>query len=402
MTDRTRQDLISRRRLLRAGLGGAAALGAAAMLPGGVSALMRPAAPTLSVLPGARKTKRVVLVLFGGGVRSRETILSTNVPNMSRMAEEGVVFPNTGVRNNGHYGAAVSIITGSNEVFGIRENARPTVPTLFETIRKQGGLTAADVWLSTSGSDQETNYAYSTSAGHGPRYGANLIGGEGIFNAEFKDLVIGEGGLRTVDASAEQVLGELRGAIRTPLPTDDGGGVGNDPEATARIESFILDELRGGASDITGLGANDAKAMHVARNLVSIFKPRMMGVTLRNPDVAHGSFNDYVTVIKRNDEELGKLFDAVRGDPELAETTAILVLPEFGRDRDFNARRGLDHGDSSDELNKVALVAWGPDFKRGKVDTRDIRSTDVAPTIVSMFGGRMGAQTGSVIPGLSA
>ena len=61
---------------------------------------------------------------------------------------------------------------------------------------------------------------------------------------------------------------------------------------------------------------------------------------------------------------------------------------------------GLDHGDASDELNKVALVAWGPDFKSGKVETREIRSIDVTPTIVSMFGTRMGAKTGSVISGL--
>ena len=139
--------------------------------------------------------------------------------------------------------------------------------------------------------------------------------------------------------------------------------------------------------------------MHVARNLMSIFRPRMLGVTLRNPDVAHGSYNNYVTVIRRNDEELGKLFDAVRGDPELSESTAIFVLPEFGRDRDFNARRGLDHGDNSDDLNKVAMVAWGPDFKRGKVVTQDVRSIDVTPTILSMFGVRQGLQ-GSVLSGL--
>ncbi len=389
---------LRRRDLLRGG----AALAAAALLPQSAwaSAMTAPFPALSPVLAGARKTKRVVLVVFGGGVRSRETILSDNVPNMMRLAEEGVVFPNTVVRNNGHYGAAVSILSGSFEVFGIRENARPSMPTLFEVVRREAGLAASDVWLSTSGSDQETNYSYSTASGYGAKYGANLIGGEGIFNAEFKDLVMGDGGLQRPKAAEEEVLGQLRGAVRTPLPTEGGGGLGNDAEATARIESFILDELRGGATEITGLGANDAKSMHVARNLLSIFRPKLLGVTLRNPDVAHGSFNDYVTVIRRNDEELGKLFDAVRGDPELAESTAIFVLPEFGRDRDFNARRGLDHGDNSDELNKVGLVAWGPDFKSGKVDSREIRSIDVTPTIVSMFGARMGAKTGSVIPGL--
>jgi hypothetical protein len=174
------------------------------------------------------------------------------------------------------------------------------------------------------------------------------------------------------------------------------------PEAAARIERYILEELRGGTSSITGLGANDAKALQVARNLLAIFRPRLLGVTLRNPDVAHGSFNDYVAVIKRNDQELGRLFDAIRQDAELAGSTALFVLPEFGRDRDLNERRGLDHGDDSDELHKVALLAWGPDFGRGKTMGREVRSIDVCPTIASMFGLAAGTSRGSLLPGLYA
>lgn len=377
-------------------LGRGAALAGAALLAGPA----RAASAWLPPLPLPKKTKRVVLVVFGGGVRTRETLLSDNTPNMRRIAEQGVVYPHTVVRNNGHYGAAVSIFSGSFEVFGIRENARPDTPTLFEIIRKQAGLSASDVWLSTAGSDQETNYAYSTATGYGSKYGANLIGGEGIFNAEFKQLVVGEGGLRSVDPAAETVLTGMRGAVDTPMPVLGSEGLGNDPAVATRIEQYILEELRGTASSITGLGANDAKAMHVARNLTGIFRPKLMSVTLRAPDVAHGSFNDYVTVIRRNDEELGKLFDTITGDPELAETTALFVLPEFGRDRDFNARRGLDHGDTSKELNEVATVAWGPDFKSGKTEDREVRSIDVAPTIASLFGAKMGPRTGTVLPGL--
>jgi membrane-anchored protein YejM (alkaline phosphatase superfamily) len=125
-------------------------------------------------------------------------------------------------------------------------------------------------------------------------------------------------------------------------------------------------------------------------------------VTLRAPDVAHSSFNDYVTAIRRNDEELGRLFTAITNDQELAATTALFVLPEFGRDRDFNERRGLDHGDDSDELHQVATVAWGPDFRQGRVEDREVSSTDVAPTIASLFGTRTGPGTGSVLPGLFA
>lgn len=389
---------LSRRQMLKSvSLLVAAGLTPTAALARAVSS---PSARPLATLLGARLTQRVVLVIFGGGVRSLETLGSGNTPNLDRIAAAGVAMPRTAVQNLGHYGAASSILTGSWDVFGIRENGRSESPTLFEIIRREAGLPASEVWLSTSGSDQETNYAYSTATGYGAAYGANLIGGEGIFNAEFKELVVGQGGLRSHDAEAEQTLATLRGAMDSPLPIDGEAGLGNDPVAAARIEQYILEELRGDAAEITGLGANDAKAMHVARNLLGIFRPRLLTVTLRAPDVAHGSFNDYVTTIKRNDQELGQLFDAITSDPELAESTALFVLPEFGRNRDFNARRGLDHGDQSPELLAVTTVAWGPDFKSGVVDTSAVRSIDVAPTIVSLFGGRMGGRTGSPMKGL--
>jgi hypothetical protein len=376
----------TRRELLKAG----ALLAAAGTLP----------LPRLAAAMAAPKTRRVVLVVFGGGVRSRETVRSDNTPNLRALADEGVLYPSAYAENVGHYGAAMSIFTGITENFGIRENDRSPHPTLFEVVRKNAGLPASQCWLSTSGSDQETNYSHGTDSRYGASYGANLIGGEGLFNAEFRELLGGDDAARG-DPTQDALLTRLRAAVRTPLPAE-GGDVGNDPETVARIESYILEELRGGTADITGLGANDAKAMRVARNLLAIFRPRLLAVTLRGPDVAHGSFNDYVQIIRRNDEELGRLMTAVRGDDELRESTAVFVLPEFGRDRDLNLRRGLDHGDDSDELHKVALVAWGPDFKRGRIVDQEVRSLDVMPTVAGLFGAPSGSARGTQLPGLLA
>jgi len=388
----------SRREVLRGG----ALLAALAALSGRARAelLASLAAPSGASLAGAPATQRVVLVVFGGGVRSRETLLSDNTPNLRRIAEQGVTYPLVRVENNGHYAAALSIFTGITENFGIRENDRSPHPTLFEYLRKGAGLSAADVWLSTSGSEQETNYSHGTDPRYGAAYGANLIGGEGIFNAEFRALLGGSAG--RPDPARDSQLRRLRAAVRTPLPVPGRDGVGNDAEAAARIESYILDELRGGTAAITGLGSNDAKALRVARNLLPIFRPKLLAVTLRNADVAHGSFNDYVSVIRRNDAELGALHDAILGDPQLAASTALFVLPEFGRDRDLNARRGLDHGDDSPELHQVSLVAWGPDFRKGKVVNQEVRSLDVCPAIASMFRVQAGSALGRPLPGLFA
>ena len=65
----------------------------------------------------ALKTKRVLVVLFAGGVRSRDTIgTPANVPNLMRLAKQGLVFPNCGVANLGRYGASLSILTGDNVI----------------------------------------------------------------------------------------------------------------------------------------------------------------------------------------------------------------------------------------------------------------------------------------------
>jgi hypothetical protein len=128
--------------------------------------------------------------------------------------------------------------------------------------------------------------------------------------------------------------------------------------------------------------------MRVARNLLPVFRPKLMSVVLRDADVAHSNFNAYVEVIRRNDVMLGELWEGVQSDPELAESTSIFVLPEFGRDSDLNARRGLDHGDGSDDLNYVTLVAWGPDFANGRIVNEEVRTIDVCASVCGLLGAK--------------
>lgn len=338
--------------------------------------------------PGApleRKTQRVVLVAFAGGVRTRETFGSPgNVPTLKAMAEEGVLYTRARSSNLGHFGAALSLFTGIAEPRGIRENARGDDPTLFEYLRKDLGWAASDAWIATSGGAQQTNYSYGLHPDYGPRYGANTLDGDGLFNTELKEIFESYGRPRELEAREQELLDRMRGAIRSR----GAGDAVNTAESAARVERYILDELTSGTSDIRGANAADAKALRVARNLLAIFKPRLVSVVLQQADIAHGSFNGYVEVIRQNDAALGELWKAVRADAELRESTAIFVLPEFGRDRDLNSRRGLDHGDGSDDLEYVACVAWGPDFRRGEVVTDDVQAVDVCPTVCELFGAR--------------
>ncbi|NOT31256.1 MAG: hypothetical protein HOP15_12485 [Planctomycetes bacterium] len=340
----------------------------------------------------------MLVVAFAGGVRTRETLgAAGNVPNLMRIAEQGVVFPRTRATNLGHFGATLSIFTGISEARGIRDNIRGTDPTLFEYLRKDLGWTSSDVWVSTSGGAQEANISHGLHPEYGPKYGANTLDGDGIFNAEFKGILDAYGRPREMGAQELALLEKMRASIGGTAK-----GALNDVDSVARVERFLLDELRRGTQDLKGLGAADAKAFRVARNLLAVFRPRFLAVVVREADQAHGSFNNYVQIVKRNDEMLGELWAAVQSDPELADSTALFVLPEFGRDADLNSRRGLDHGDGSDDLNYVSLVCWGPDFRRGVNVQEEVRTVDVCPTVCAMLGADARYSRGQRLPRLMA
>ena len=353
-------------------------------LKAGAATLAFPALPGLPAGPATR-TQRIVLVAFAGGVRSKEVLETPqNVPNLTRIASAGVVMPNVRSENVGHYGAALSIFTGNVEYLGIRENERGVSPTLFEYLRKDCGFGQGDVWLSTSGGAQGRLFAHSDHADYGKDFAANVIDGDGIFNVEFKK-VLDSFGRPQNDSDAERAtLDRLAGAL-DPTQLAAVKGKRPDPAQVRRVEKFILDELSGATTRVTGPGAADAKAIRIGLNLLRAFRPKVLGITLQNADIAHGSYNGYVEVIRRNDEELGKLWDTIQADPQLRDSTAIVILPEFGRDQNLNERNGLDHGDGSDCMRKVFLVAAGPDFKKGKVAKDEARTIDVCPTLFSLF-----------------
>lgn len=380
-----------RRSILKAAAAAGAWLGGAALASAG------------SGPPPQRRTRHVVVVAFAGGVRTRETFgTPANVPALRAMAAEGVLYTRMRTANLGHFGATLSLFTGISEARGIRENARGDDPTLFEYARKHGGLAAEDVWIATSGGTQQTNYSHGLHPDYGARYGANILDGDGIFNREFKRVLAALGKPRERSEREEELLRSMRGAIGVQRAGTAVRQGLEESENAARVERYLLDELARGTADLRGVAAPDTKALRVARNLVALFKPRLTAVVLQSADVAHGSFNSYVEVIRQNDAALGELWSAVKADPELAETTAFLVLPEFGRDADLNSRRGLDHGDGSSDLQQVAGVCWGPDFRRGLLVQEEVQTIDLAPTVCALLGVQARHAKGRVLPRLWA
>ena len=376
------QQRLNRRQFLHTSAAAAGALGLSGSLAG--SAPLRPPSPDRI----ERKTKRVVIIAFAGGVRSKEVLETPeNVPNLTAIANAGVTFPNVGTANLGHYGAALSIFTGSREVMSIRDNERGLNPTIFEYLRKECGFSNTDIWLSTTNGAQGKLFAHSDHPDYGADYAANVLDSDGIFNKEFKDVLDSFGRPKADTAATRGVMDSLSAAI-DPAQLGKVEGAIPDSVHTRRVEKFILDELGGANTRVTGPGAGDAKAVRVGLNILRAFKPKLLGITLQNHDIAHNSYNGYVDVIRRNDAEIGKLWTAINADEELRDTTTVLICPEFGRDQNLNQRNGLDHGDGSDSLRKVFLIAAGPDFKSNKVVSKGIQTLDVCPTVMALFSNK--------------
>jgi hypothetical protein len=311
------------------------------------------------------------------------------------MADEGVVYTRVRTSNLGHFGATLSLFTGIAEARGIRENVRGTDPTLFEYLRKDLALPEGAVWIATSGGPQQVNYSHGLHPEYGVRYAADMLDGDGVFNREFKAALDTYGRPRPLPPREEELLDRMRSSLHPQGDTGRG-------ESARRVEKFLLDELTRGTADLSGANAGDAKALRVARNLLVLFKPVVTAVVLQDADIAHGTFNGYVEVIRRNDAMIQEIWQSVKADLDLAGSTAVFVCPEFGRDRDLNARRGLDHGDGSDDLNYVACLAWGPDFKRGAVVQEEVRTIDLVPTVCDLFGSSASLAKGKRLPGLFA
>src|SRR5262249_15619830 len=86
----------------------------------------------------------------------------------------------------------------------------------------------------------------------------------------------------------------------------------------------------------------------------------------------HSDYNGYLLNQTVADACVNHLWNMIQSTDGLRDETALLILPEHGRQLAFNGknpdslgRSGLDHGGGDDGDRDVWLLALGPDFKQG-------------------------------------
>jgi arylsulfatase A-like enzyme len=110
-----------------------------------------------------------------------------------------------------------------------------------------------------------------------------------------------------------------------------------------------------------------------------------MLVNFWDMDVAHwGAYSLYLNAITRTDRLTGMLWDEIQSNVNYQNKTALLVLPELGRDGDQDAANGfLNHRSGDPSCRNMWLLAMGA--SRGETD-RPVHHVDVAPTAAGLLG----------------
>ena len=327
----------------------------------------------------APRSKKAVVVTFGGGARDDETFMpdgQENIPTLLyQLLPQGTFF--TQVANRGilgHYVATASIVTGAYETFNNFAAVSPDNPTVFEYFRKDLNRPATDCWV-VAPSNGFACIGESSHKAFGPGMGAGVILPKRLLSAAL-----------SAGSDGERYKHLLNDNYETPLFAPTLAGRQIELNQMAQVLKLSVDDFTAHARS---LASPDELSVYVARHLMRQLSPSLLWVTLHDMDVAHsGVFSLYVDGIRRCDRLCGELWTAIQQDPEYSNRTTMFVLPDFGRDSDIDSGgNGFQHHRTGDTLSRTTwMLVLGPGVRQNVVVDRRVDSTDLIPTLGSLLG----------------
>ena len=350
-----------------------------------------------TVFPGLRAyaasdfgRRKVVIVTFGGGARDEETFApdgQENIPGLIKtLLPQSTFFGqviNSGIL--GHYVATTSLATGVYETFNNFSGVAPPHPTLFEYFRRDLKRPAQDAWV-ISPSNGFRNMGGSTAHRYGPEFGAGVILPKQLLQAAVPG--------RTTD-----------GFDRLLRDTYEEPHAANTPTTGEADLRQMEDILRFSRAEFVrhalSLDSADELSVYVAHQLMLQVAPSLLWITLHDIDIAHsGAFSLYLDGIQRTDRLCVEIWNQIQSNPEYANKTTMIVLPDFGRDSDTDAgANGFQHHRTGDAASRTTwMMVLGPNVRQGVFVQRPIESVDLVPTIGKLLGFSTPMAQGRVLP----
>ena len=322
------------------------------------------------------KSKKVVVITFGGGARDQETFApegQENIPHLMReLIPQSSFF--TQVVNHGilgHYVATASLATGVYETFNNFAAKPPESPTVFEYFRKDLKRPASDAWV-VAPSNGFNRIGESSHRLYGPGLGARVILPKHLLTA--------------ATSGGKDYEHLLRDNYETPFYAPELGGNKFELLQLQTLLKLSMDDFKNHA---LALSSPDELSVYIARQLMRQVAPSLLWITLHDIDIAHaGAYSLYVDGIRRTDRLCADIWKTIENEPEYAGKTTLFILPDFGRDSDEESGgNGFQHHRTGDALSRTTwMMALGPGIRPGVVYDRPMQSTDLVPTIGAMMG----------------
>lgn len=325
----------------------------------------------------ARKKRKIIVITFGGGARDQETFApegQENIPNMMKeLVPQSSFF--THVTNQGilgHYVATASLTTGTYETLNNFSAVPPDHPTVFEYFRKDLHRPPTDAWV-VAPSNGFNRIGESECRSYGQGLGAAVILPKHLLTA-------------ASSGSRADIDHLLRDNYENPLYTPQLQGNEFQLSQLEKVLRLSVDDFTAHART---LSSPDELSVYIAKRLMQQEAPSLLWITMHDIDIAHsGAYSLYVDGIRRTDRLCYELWQAVQQNPEYAGNTTLFILPDFGRDSDYDAGgNGFQHHRTGDVASRTTwMMALGAGVRPGILYDAPMQSVDLVPSLGAIMG----------------
>ena len=397
--------------------------------------------PARSVFASSRapRVKHVVVVLFAGGIRYQESLgkqylaaqgggTGNVMPSMfngalpssnlifspwdpaingNSLQDFGTLFTDVqyGSGPTGHYNGYSTALTGNYTTNDLNLTQHPEYPTLFEYYRKHAADNpdAANCWWISQNLGPYTLLNYSQHPDYGSVFGANHLRPLTLFD-ELGQKYFTE--INSFHPEEQSRIFGVKGFLDNRFGNaieGNVGGIQNTIENRERIKQYISG-IYSGLAELPlalppGMGTNeltgDLISISMGWSIMQEFAPELMVLSTFDSDVCHNDFSGSIQNMHKADYGVGWLWNQIQSDPEYADNTVMICMPEFGRNEepntiyDANGLRAFDHTNDANSRNTFALVVGPPGVvSQGQVVNQQKQVVDLVPTVAELLGFR--------------
>jgi hypothetical protein len=178
----------------------------------------------------------------------------------------------------------------------------------------------------------------------------------------------------------------LRDNYENPLYTPQLGGGEFELQQLDRILRLSVEDF---AAHARTLSSPDELSVYIAIRLMQQEAPSLLWITMHDIDVAHsGAYSLYIEGIRRTDRLCAEMWRAVQDNPEYGGNTTMFILPDFGRDADYDTGgNGFQHHRTGDAASRTTwMMALGAGVRPGVIYDDPVQSIDLVPSLGAILG----------------